>query len=163
MESNGKAAPRSTAPVVFGEPGTDCQHSFFQLLHQGTDIIPCDFIGVVKPHHPYAHHHRILMANMVAQADALARGAANRAEPHRHFPGGRPSTIILLDRLDPAHLGRLLALYEHKVFVQGIVWGINSFDQFGVELGKIMANRILETLKNPDKNPHSGVLSRLSS
>jgi glucose-6-phosphate isomerase len=163
MESNGKAAPRSTAPVVFGEPGTDCQHSFFQLLHQGTDIIPCDFIGVVKPHHPYAHHHRILMANMVAQADALARGAANRAEPHRHFPGGRPSTIILLDRLDPAHLGRLLALYEHKVFVQGFVWGIYSFDQFGVELGKIMANRILETLKNPDKNPHSGVLSRLSS
>jgi len=163
MESNGKHAERPTAPIIFGEPGTDCQHSFFQLIHQGTDIIPCDFIGVTHPHHPYPDHHRMLMSNMVAQADALARGAENAQEPHRNFSGGRPSNILLLDRLDPRHLGRLLALYEHKIFVQGVVWGINSFDQFGVELGKVMANQALSDLNGNTKKALKGIMGRLSS
>lgn len=157
MESNGKPAPRGTAPVIFGEPGTDCQHSFFQMIHQGPDVIPCDFIAVARPDHPFPAHHDVLLANMVAQADALARGRAHR-DPARHFTGGRPSTVILLDRLDPRHLGRLLALYEHKIFVQGIVWGINSFDQFGVELGKEMASDILKRLQG---GRVSGLLARV--
>lgn len=157
MESNGKPGERPTAPVVFGEPGTDCQHSFFQMIHQGPDVIPCDFIAVARPDHPFAAHHDVLLANMVAQADALALGRAHR-DPARHFPGGRPSTVILIDRLDPRHLGRLLALYEHKIFVQGVVWGINSFDQFGVELGKEMANDILKRLQG---GRVSGLLARV--
>lgn len=157
MESNGKSVRRDgtpvtqpTAPVIFGEPGTDCQHSFFQMVHQGTDIIPCDFIGALHPDHPLAGHHTVLLANMLAQADSLARGrslAESGNDPHRSFAGGRPSNIILLDRLDPFNLGQLVALYEHRIFVQGILWGINSFDQFGVELGKILANKTLETLR----------------
>jgi glucose-6-phosphate isomerase len=153
MESNGKSvrldgAPvtMGTGPVVWGEPGTNGQHAFFQLLHQGTRIVPCDFIGFARPHHPYQEHHDLLMANLFAQAEALAFGRANAAEPHRHFPGDRPSTTILADRLTPSVLGQLVALYEHIVFVQGVVWGIDSFDQWGVELGKELANRITPEL-----------------
>jgi glucose-6-phosphate isomerase len=153
MESNGKSVrldgspvSTSTGPIVWGEPGTNGQHAFYQLLHQGTRIVPIDFIGFANPHHPYRDHHDLLMANLFAQAEALAFGRANTAEPYRHFPGNRPSTMILADTLTPAVLGELIALYEHIVFVQGVVWGINSFDQWGVELGKELANRITPEL-----------------
>ncbi|MCU0261147.1 MAG: glucose-6-phosphate isomerase [Ilumatobacteraceae bacterium] len=153
MESNGKSVRRDgtpvtagTGPVVWGEPGTNGQHAFYQLLHQGTQVVPVDMIGFAHPHHPHRHHHDLLVANLLAQAEALAFGRANELEPHRHFPGGRPSTMILADRLTPSVLGQLIALYEHIVFVQGVVWGINSFDQWGVELGKELANRITPEL-----------------
>jgi glucose-6-phosphate isomerase len=154
MESNGKSVDRDgkrvdydTGPIVFGVPGTDCQHSFFQLIHQGTSLIPCDFIGVTEPTGPYPEQHRMLLANMEAQAQALMLGRGlneSGGRPEKVFEGNRPSNTITLDRLDPFHLGMLLALYEHKVFVQGIIWNINSFDQWGVELGKIMAAEILK-------------------
>jgi glucose-6-phosphate isomerase len=168
MESNGKRVQadgtpvaQATAPVVWGEPGTNGQHSFFQLLHQGTDVVPVDFILAAEPHRETGDHHAKLAANALAQAAALAFGKtedAVRAElaakgvaaaeidrlaPHRSFPGDRPSTTILFHRLDPASLGRLIALYEHKVFVQGAIWGVNSFDQWGVELGKDLAAQLL--------------------
>ncbi|MEX2626891.1 MAG: glucose-6-phosphate isomerase, partial [Ilumatobacteraceae bacterium] len=153
MESNGKSvrldgAPvgTSTGPIVWGEPGTNGQHAFYQLLHQGTRVVPVDFIGVARPNHPYRHHHDLLVANLLAQAEALAFGRENPTEPHRHFDGDRPSTMILLERLTPSTLGQLIALYEHVVFVQGAVWGINSFDQWGVELGKELAGRIMPEL-----------------
>ena len=153
MESNGKSVrldgspvTTSTGPIVWGEPGTNGQHAFYQLLHQGTRIVPVDFIGFANPHHPHRDHHDLLMANLFAQAEALAFGRANTAEPYRNFPGNRPSTTILADTLTPAVLGQLIALYEHIVFVQGVVWGINSFDQWGVELGKELANRITPEL-----------------
>ncbi len=153
MESNGKRVDRDgnlindyhTGPVVFGEPGTNGQHAFYQLLHQGTDIIPCDFIGVKNSNYPLGNHHALLMTNMLAQSRALMEGRVLEqagSNSHRVFPGNRPSTTIILDTLDPYHLGMLIALYEHKVFVQGIIWNINSFDQFGVELGKEIANAI---------------------
>jgi glucose-6-phosphate isomerase len=166
MESNGKRVRLdgspvecATGPVVWGEPGTNGQHSFYQLLHQGTVVVPCDFIGCLRPLNDLGHHHAILMANMIAQAEALAFGkpaAAVAAEgvapelvPHRTFPGNRPSSTILVERLTPRALGSLVALYEHSVFTQGVVWGINSFDQWGVELGKVLAQRIIPELESP--------------
>lgn len=160
MESNGKRVrldgspvEMSTGPVVWGEPGTNGQHAFFQLLHQGTRLVPVDFIGVARPNHSLQHHHDLLIANLLAQSSSLAFGrtreeavAAGVPEwlaDHRTFPGNRPSTVVLADRLDPFALGALVALYEHKVFVQACVWGINAFDQWGVELGKEMATRLM--------------------
>jgi glucose-6-phosphate isomerase len=153
MESNGKSVDRDgnrvdyeTGPIVFGEPGTNGQHAFYQLIHQGTTIIPCDFIGVIKPEHDVGEHHRLLLANLVAQSQALMDGRSLKDSdnnPQKVFEGNRPSSTILLDRLDAYHLGQLIALYEHKIFVQGIVWNINSFDQWGVELGKVLAKNIL--------------------
>ncbi len=156
MESNGKSVDRNgtivdyaTGPVVFGEPGTNGQHAFYQLIHQGKALIPCDFIAPVQSPSPHGHHHDILLANMFAQARALMEGrdlANSDNDPQKVFDGNRPSTTILMDRLDPFQLGMLIALYEHKVFVQGIIWNINSFDQWGVELGKVLAKGILETI-----------------
>jgi glucose-6-phosphate isomerase len=162
MESNGKRVTvegtpvaGDTGPIVWGEPGTNGQHAFYQLLHQGTRIVPVDFIGFATPNHPYRHHHDLLMSNLFAQAEALAFGRENAEEPHRDFPGDRPSTLILADQLTPSVLGQLIALYEHVVFVQGTVWGINSFDQWGVELGKELANRITPELTGePDPSIH---------
>jgi len=159
MESNGKSVTRdgapvgvATAPVVWGEPGTNGQHAFFQMLHQGTTTVPCDFLGVLAPAHGLTEHHDLLMANLFAQTQALAfgktadevaaEGVPPELVPHRTFAGNRPSTTILLPRLTPYTLGQLVALYEHKVFTQGWLWGINSFDQWGVELGKVLATRI---------------------
>ncbi len=159
MESNGKrvevdgsAVDWNTGAIVWGEPGTNGQHAFFQLLHQGTKLVPCDFIGFLKPADDLAGHHDLLMANLFAQSEALAFGknaeevrAAGVAEElvaHRTFPGSRPSTTILVEALTPHSLGALIALYEHKVFTQGVIWGINSFDQWGVELGKVLAAQI---------------------
>jgi len=168
MESNGKAVDRdgrrvgyTTGPIIWGEPGTNGQHAFFQLIHQGTRLIPCDFIGAANPAHPVGDHHAKLMANFFAQTEALMRGKTEgevRAEleargmsadevdalaPHKVFPGNRPSNTILLDRLTPRTLGMLIAAYEHKIFVQGVIWRINSFDQWGVELGKVLAKTVL--------------------
>ena len=159
MESSGKGVTLDGAPVetetgaiVWGGPGTDGQHAFFQLLHQGTPLVPCDFVGFCRSHHGLPGHHDLLIANLLAQSAALAFGRSVeelRAEgvpaaqlPHRAFPGNRPSTTILADELSPATLGALVALYEHKVFVQATVWGVNAFDQWGVELGKTMAGRV---------------------
>jgi glucose-6-phosphate isomerase len=153
MESNGKAVTRDgravtydTGPVVFGAPGTDSQHAFFQLIHQGTSLIPVDFIAPLAAPSPHADHHRILLANMRAQAQALMQGrplAESGNDPQKVFTGNRPSSTLTFERLDPYYLGKILALYEHKVFVQGIIWNINSFDQWGVELGKILAQALL--------------------
>jgi glucose-6-phosphate isomerase len=148
MESNGKRVgldgtevPRATGPVVWGEPGTGGQHAFFQLLHQGTDVVPCEFLLAAQGHESdLAHHHDLLMANCLAQSAALMTGRSAGDAPHRAFPGDRPSVTVLYSRLDPFTLGRLVALYEHRVLVEGAVWGIDSFDQWGVELGKEMAN-----------------------
>lgn len=148
MESNGKQVDRNghalaygTAPVLWGEPGTNGQHAYFQMLHQGTDVVPLEFIAVKKPTHNWAKHHELLLANAVAQAQALMLGKADEGG-HKHFKGNRPSTFLLLDELTPASLGALIALQEHRVFVSGSVWGINSFDQWGVELGKVLAQDI---------------------
>jgi glucose-6-phosphate isomerase len=167
MESNGKRVDRDgtpvdvpTGPIVWGEPGTNGQHAFYQLIHQGTRIVPCDFLAAVESHNPIGEHHELLLANFFAQAEALMRGkteaevrtelaaqglsgeALERLVPHKVFPGNRPTTSLLYRRLDPRTLGRLLALYEHKVFVMGAVWGVNAYDQWGVELGKQLANAI---------------------
>ncbi len=164
MESNGKRVTVDGAPVdhdtgaiYWGEPGTNGQHSFYQLIHQGTRLVPCDFIGFARSLNPLGRHHDLLMANVFAQAEALAfgktreeveaEGTPARLVPHRVFPGNRPSNTILLDRLTPAALGALVALYEHSVFVQGALWSINSFDQWGVELGKALAGRIAGELE----------------
>ncbi|HUB15080.1 MAG TPA: glucose-6-phosphate isomerase [Acetobacteraceae bacterium] len=163
MESNGKhvtldgaSVEADTGPVYWGEPGTNGQHSFYQLIHQGTRLIPCDFIGFAHTLNPLGEHHDMLLANVFAQGEALAFGkteAEVRAEgtpdwlvPHRLFQGNRPSNTLLLDRLTPASLGKLVALYEHSVFVQGTIWQIDSFDQWGVELGKQLAQRIIPEL-----------------
>jgi glucose-6-phosphate isomerase len=163
MESNGKrvrlngsAVAGSTAPIVWGEPGTNGQHAFFQLLHQGTRLVPCDLIGFARTPHAIGDQHDLLVANLLAQAEALAFGktaAEVAAEgvrpalvPHRTFPGNRPSNLIFAESLTPAALGALVALYEHKVFVQGTIWDVNSFDQWGVELGKALAARIAPEL-----------------
>ena len=160
MESNGKAvgldgAPVAcaTAPVVFGQAGTDGQHAFYQLLHQGTDLVSSDFIAAVDAANPAGDHHDKLLANFLAQTAALALGreVGPGVPPHKAFPGNRPTTSILLDRLDPRALGMLLALYEHKVFVQGVIWNVNSFDQFGVELGKELAGPLLGALTRGDE------------
>jgi glucose-6-phosphate isomerase len=148
MESNGKrvdrnghALPYGTSPVLWGEPGTNGQHAYFQMLHQGTDIVPLEFIAVKKPTHGLKDHHALLLANVIAQAQALMLGKSD-AGGHKHFTGNRPSTFLLLDELTPTTLGALIALQEHRVFVSGSVWGINSFDQWGVELGKELAKDI---------------------
>ncbi len=151
----------TTGPVYWGEPGTNGQHSFYQLIHQGTAVIPCDFVGFARSLNPLGRHHDLLMANVFAQAEALAFGktpAELLAEgcpewlvPHRSFPGNRPSSTILAERLTPAVLGSIVALYEHAVFVQGAIWGINCFDQWGVELGKQLATRIVPELESEDE------------
>jgi len=172
MESNGKhvtldgrEVDYDTGAVYWGEPGTNGQHSFYQLIHQGTRLIPCDFIAFAQPLHPLGRHHDLLIANVLAQAEALAFGKT-RAEveaegtppwlaPHREFHGNRPSNTILADRLTPASLGKLVALYEHSVFTQGVIWDIDSFDQWGVELGKVLAQRIVPELESPEERPLS--------
>ena len=153
MESNGKSVDldgrrvrHDTGPVIWGEPGTNGQHAFYQLIHQGTRIIPCDFIGFARGNHGYQDHHDLLMANLFAQSEALAFGRSNAAEPHRNFEGNRPNTVILAERLTPAVLGQLIALYEHIVHVQGTIFEVNSYDQWGVELGKELANQITPEL-----------------
>jgi glucose-6-phosphate isomerase len=154
MESNGKSVDRQGSPVeletgeiVWGQPGTNGQHAFYQLIHQGTKLIPCDFIGFARPRHDLGDHQNIFMANYFAQPEALAFGrAAPEGEPYRSFPGNRPSNSILVDELSPFTLGQLIALYEHKTFTQGAIWDINSFDQWGVELGKQLAQRIIPEL-----------------
>lgn len=153
MESSGKSvrtdgtpAEVGTGPVVWGQPGTNGQHAFHQLLHQGTDVVPADFIGFCRPNHGHLEHHDLLMANLFAQAEALAFGAPDTGDPHRSFPGNRPSTVILGNQLTPRSLGQLVALYEHKVFTQAAIWGINPFDQWGVELGKTLASDITAEL-----------------
>jgi glucose-6-phosphate isomerase len=165
MESNGKSVTLDgarvdyeTSPIFWGEPGTNGQHSFYQLLHQGTKLVPADFIGFMHSLNPIGNHHDLLMANVFAQTEALAFGKTPeevRAEgteewlvPHRVFEGNRPSNTILADRLDPETLGKLVALYEHSVFVQGAIWNVNSFDQWGVELGKVLAKRIADELES---------------
>ena len=193
MESNGKRVDRDgrpvagpTGPVVFGEPGTNAQHSFFQLLHQGTDVVPVEFIAAATPRGTDPHHHRLLLANCLAQAQALALGRTeaetrasmaaagtdaaqiDRLAAHRSFPGNRPSTLILFRALDPYALGRLIALYEHRVFVEAAVLGINPFDQWGVELGKALAGPLvaaLETGRAPeDADPATGAaLARIAA
>ncbi len=156
MESNGKRVdtqgrplPFSTSPVVWGEPGTNGQHAFFQMLHQGTDVIPVEFIAVKQPAYDLPGHHAQLTANALAQAQALMVGKSD-AGGHRHFTGNRPSTFLMLEKLDPASLGALIALYEHRVFVSGSIWGLNSFDQWGVELGKVLAQDIEPRLASGD-------------
>ena len=143
---DGSAVSQDTVPVWWGGAGTDTQHSFFQALHQGTQVVPADFIGVLQPDHPHADNHAALLANLLAQAEALANGQASD-DPHRHYAGNRPSTLLLLDALTPRALGMLVALYEHSVYLQSVLWEINAFDQFGVELGKQVANRLLPALR----------------
>ncbi|MEO5374621.1 MAG: glucose-6-phosphate isomerase [Alphaproteobacteria bacterium] len=178
MESNGKRVTRdgtavsyATGPVLFGEPGTNGQHSFYQLIHQGTRLIPCDFIAPARSHNPLGDHHAILLSNVFAQTEALMRGkteAEARAElegqglkgadleallPHKVFPGNRPTNSILVRTVDPFTLGALVAMYEHKIFVQGMVWGVNPYDQWGVELGKQLASKILPQLAGDGPAP----------
>jgi glucose-6-phosphate isomerase len=180
MESNGKSVTLDgksvkydTGAIYWGEPGTNGQHSFYQLIHQGTRLIPCDFISFTQPLHSLRGHHDILLANMFAQAEALAFGKTSeevRADgtpdglvPHRVFEGNRPSNAILMERLTPEMLGKLVALYEHSVFTQGVLWNIDSFDQWGVELGKVLAQRIipeLESEKEPELH-HDSSTNRL--
>lgn len=170
MESNGKrvtldgtVVDYQTGPIIWGQPGTNGQHAYYQLIHQGTRLIPCDFIGFSRSLNPYGSHHDLLMANFFAQTEALAFGkTAKEVEaegvsaslvPHRTFAGNHPTNTLLAEELTPAMLGKLIALYEHKVFVQGTIWNVNSFDQWGVELGKVLANRIAPELtaqKEPD-------------
>ncbi|HWS75177.1 MAG TPA: glucose-6-phosphate isomerase, partial [Quisquiliibacterium sp.] len=165
MESNGKQVAIDgsrvgcdTSPVFWGEPGTNGQHSFFQLLHQGTRLVPCDFIAFVQASNPLGRHHTLLLANAIAQSEALAfgrtheevkaEGTPERLVAHRVFDGNRPSNTLLAERLTPETLGKLVALYEHSVFTQGVVWNVDSFDQWGVELGKVMAQRIVQELES---------------
>ena len=177
MESNGKSvtlsgarAPLETSPVVWGEPGTNGQHAFFQMLHQGTQVVPIDFLVAAEPTDADPHHHALLVANCFAQAEALMRGrskdevkallakqgmAAGEIEalaPHKVFPGDRPSSTLMYRKLTPHALGRLVALYEHKVFTQGVIWDINSFDQWGVELGKELASRLAPIVEDASKS-----------
>jgi glucose-6-phosphate isomerase len=170
MESNGKRVTvggarvdYQTSPVFWGEPGTNGQHSFYQLIHQGTRLIPCDFIGFNQTLNPVGKHHDLLMSNLFAQSEALAfgksieqvrtEGTPEWLAPHRVFEGNRPSTTILADRLTPETLGKLVALYEHSVFTQGAIWNINPFDQWGVQLGKQLAGKIEPELKSVDEPP----------
>jgi glucose-6-phosphate isomerase len=168
MESNGKrvtldgvAVDYATGPIYWGEPGTNGQHSFYQLIHQGTRLVPCDFIGFAQTLNPLGKQHDLLMANLIAQGEALAFGKTTEEvraagtdaalAPHRTFPGNRPSSTILAQRLTPRVLGSLIALYEHSVFVQGVVWNIDSFDQWGVELGKQLAKTTIAELTAADE------------
>ena len=176
MESNGKRVTRegqlikdyTTGPVLWGEPGTNGQHAFYQLIHQGTEVVPADFLAPAQSHNAVGRHHELLLSNFFAQTEALMRGkteAEARTEleragktggelevlaKHKTFPGNRPTNSLLFRKLDPRTLGKLIALYEHKIFVQGIVWGINSYDQWGVELGKQLANVIVPELGSAD-------------
>jgi glucose-6-phosphate isomerase len=168
MESNGKHVTTEgsevdyqTGPIYWGEPGTNGQHSFYQLIHQGTKLIPADFIAFSRSLNPAGRHHDMLLANVFAQTEALAFGKTQqqvKAEgtpdwlvPHRVFEGNRPSNTILIDQLTPAALGKLVSLYEHSVFTQGAIWNIDSFDQWGVELGKLLAQRIIPELEGKDE------------
>jgi glucose-6-phosphate isomerase len=176
MESNGKRVNRegetvdyTTGPVVWGEPGTNGQHAFYQLMHQGTKIIPADFLAPIDSQNPLGRHHQILLSNYLAQTEALMKGktedearsellasgldpdTAEALVPHKVFQGNRPTNAILFKKLDPSTLGALTALYEHKIFVQGVIWNINSFDQWGVELGKQLAGVILPELEGDDR------------
>ncbi|MEP3672730.1 MAG: glucose-6-phosphate isomerase, partial [Hyphomicrobiales bacterium] len=173
MESNGKQmgldgvkVSHQTGPVIWGEPGTNGQHAFYQLIHQGTMVIPCDFLLAANAQEDLGDHHAILSANCFAQAEALMLGktieevreelsasgmsddAIEALAPHKVFPGNRPSNVLLYETLDPYRLGSLIALYEHKVFVQGVIWGVNSYDQWGVELGKQLAVRLLPMVRD---------------
>jgi glucose-6-phosphate isomerase len=186
MESNGKRVdmagaplPYATSPVVWGEPGTNGQHAYFQMLHQGSDVIPVEFIAVKTPSHALAGQHAMLLANCLAQSQALMLGktpgqalaeaaptASKALDPrtlaaHRGFPGNRPSTTLVLDALTPRSLGALLALYEHRVFTSGALWGINSFDQWGVELGKALCNQLLPRLASGDASGLDGSTAAL--
>ena len=180
MESNGKRITQTnetievaSGPIVWGEPGTNGQHAFYQLLHQGHEITPVEFLLAVNGHESeLIHHHQLLVANCLAQSEALMMGRtedetkksllnlgyteteANQLSPHKSFPGNRPSTTIIYDKLDPYTLGRLVALYEHRIFVEGVIWNINSFDQWGVELGKELANKLVPILESSKKIPH---------
>ncbi|WP_210544412.1 glucose-6-phosphate isomerase [Rhodoferax sp. PAMC 29310] len=171
MESNGKRVdatgetlPFDTSPVLWGEPGTNGQHAYFQMLHQGTEVVPVEFVAVKTPKHDLPGHHNLLLANVVAQAQALMVGKVD-AGGHKHFTGNRPSTFLLLEELTPASLGALIALQEHRVFVSGALWGINSFDQWGVELGKVLAKEVEARLLSGDVSgvdgSTSGLLQRL--
>ncbi len=171
MESNGKrvdaegaALPYGTAPVIWGEPGTNGQHAYFQMLHQGTDVVPVEFVAVKAPKHDLPGHHNLLLANVLAQAQALMLGKVDNGG-HKHFAGNRPSTFLLLDELSPSSLGALIALQEHRVFVSGSLWGINSFDQWGVELGKVLAKNVEARLSSGDATgldaSTAGLLARL--
>ncbi|MBR9774212.1 MAG: glucose-6-phosphate isomerase [Cytophagales bacterium] len=176
MESNGKYIDRegkkvnySTGPVIWGEPGTNGQHAFYQLIHQGTQMIPCDFIAPAQTHNPVSDHHAKLMSNFFAQTEALMNGKSleevkeemkkegkspeiiNKIAPHRVFEGNRPTNSILVKKINPSTLGALIAMYEHKIFVQGVIWNIYSFDQWGVELGKVMAKSILPELQSDEE------------
>ena len=179
MESNGKSSDRNgelvnyqTGPVIWGEPGTNGQHAFYQLIHQGTKLIPCDFIAPAQSHNPIGNHHQLLLSNFFAQTEALMNGktmeeveaeliaagkntqAIEALAPFKVFEGNRPTNSILIKKITPQSLGSLIAIYEHKIFVQGIIWNIFSFDQWGVELGKQLAGRILPELG--DDKPISG-------
>jgi glucose-6-phosphate isomerase len=171
MESNGKRVDAlgrpltvSTSPVVWGEPGTNGQHAYFQMLHQGTDVVPVEFIAVKEAAHSLAGHHEQLLANALAQAQALMQGKRDEGG-HKDFPGNRPSTFFILDRLDPESFGALIAMYEHRVFTSGSIWGIDSFDQWGVELGKVLAKDIAPRLESGDvqglDGSSAGLLKRL--
>jgi glucose-6-phosphate isomerase len=168
MESNGKHVTRggktvdyATGPIFWGEPGTNGQHSFYQLIHQGTRLIPCDFIAFGESLNPSGRHHDLLLANVIAQAEALAfgktrqqvkaEGAPPALVPHKVFEGNRPSSLLTAERLTPANLGALVALYEHSVFTQATIWDINPFDQWGVELGKVLARKIADEIESPRK------------
>jgi glucose-6-phosphate isomerase len=175
MESNGKSTTRNgkkvdyeTGPIIWGEPGTNGQHAFYQLIHQGTKLIPCDFIAPAISQNPIGDHHPKLLANYFAQTEALMKGkteaeakeelqaaglsgsALEELLPHKVFEGNRPTNSILVKEIDPHTLGSLLAMYEHKIFVQGVIWNVFSFDQWGVELGKVLAKNILPELENDD-------------
>ncbi|MFP5371959.1 MAG: glucose-6-phosphate isomerase, partial [Actinomycetes bacterium] len=178
MESNGKRVSMDgtplavhSGPVVWGEPGTNGQHAFYQLIHQGTQLVPADLLGFVRPAVEIDPHHDLLTANLLAQAEALAfgktadevraDGVAGDLVPHRTFAGNHPTTMVLAPALTPSVLGQLVALYEHKVFTQGVVWGINSFDQWGVELGKVLAGRIVPELTGDDEPAHDSSTNAL--
>ena len=165
VDTNGRTLAFNTAPVLWGEPGTNGQHAFFQMLHQGGDIVPVDFVAVRRAAHDLAGHHDMLLANALAQAQALMLGQADPGG-HRDFPGNRPSVFLVLEQLDPRTLGALIALFEHRVFVSGAIWGINSFDQWGVELGKSLAQKLLPRLRNLDVDgldaSTAGLLRRLA-
>ena len=169
MESNGKrvdaagdALPYGTAPVLWGEPGTNGQHAYFQMLHQGSDVVPVEFVAVKTPKHDLPGHHQLLLANVLAQAQALMVGKTDSGG-HKHFAGNRPSTFLLLDELGPASLGALIALQEHRVFISGALWGINSFDQWGVELGKVLAKDVEARLNSGDVSGLDGSTAGLLS
>jgi glucose-6-phosphate isomerase len=158
MDRNGKPVTYSTGPVIWGEPGTNGQHAFYQLIHQGTVLIPCDFIATSITHNPIGDHHQKLLSNFFAQTEALMNGKGDEElskenvpdalKPYKKFTGNRPTNSFLVKELTPFTLGQLIALYEHKIFVQGVIWNIYSFDQWGVELGKQLANKILPELQN---------------